>query len=40
VSVFEEELAGAFVIFLIEGAAGDKDSDGHKMLKKMRSHAE
>ena len=29
VSVLKKELAGAFVIFLIEGAAGDEDSDGH-----------
>jgi len=28
-SVLEEELSGAFVIFLIERAAGNKDSDGH-----------
>ena len=29
VGVFEKELAGSLVVFLIEGAAGDEDSDGH-----------
>ena len=27
--ILKEELAGAFVIFLVEGAAGDEYSDGH-----------
>jgi hypothetical protein len=33
VGVFKEELAAPFVVFLIEGAAGDEDSDGHGELR-------
>jgi hypothetical protein len=29
VGILKKELAGAFVVFLIEGAAGDENSDGH-----------
>jgi hypothetical protein len=29
VGILEVELAGAFVVFFIEGAAGDEDSNRH-----------
>ena len=34
VSILEKELAGGFVIFLIERAAGNKDSDNHRDVTK------
>jgi len=34
VGVFEKELAAPYVVFLIERAAGDEDSDGHEKITK------
>jgi hypothetical protein len=39
VSILEIELAGAFVVFLVEGAAGGEDSNSHGMFARNECRA-
>ena len=40
VSILKKELPGVLVVFLIEGAAGDEDSDGHGDVAQSASKVE
>jgi hypothetical protein len=40
VGVLKKELSGVLVVFLIKGAAGDEDSDGHSDVARSASKVE